>query len=160
MTRRNAHTLALMALSLATALPQAGFAQSDPLIGTWKLNVAKSTYNPGPGPRSDTITFEAVEGGHRSTGEAIDAQGNSRKGDNIEFDDGKFRPVTGIPAFDARASKQVNDSTWWQIRTKAGKVVQTLILAVSADGKTETVTVAGVTGNGQPLYNVIVRDRQ
>jgi hypothetical protein len=33
-------------------------------------------------------------------------------------------------------------------------------LAVSADGKTETVTVAGVTANGLPLYNVIVRDKQ
>lgn len=27
-----------------------GFAQSDPGIGTWKLNLAKSTYSPGPPP--------------------------------------------------------------------------------------------------------------
>jgi hypothetical protein len=76
----------------------------------------------------------------------------------MEFDDGKFRPVTGVAAFVAQATKQVNESTTWEIRTKAGKVVQTLILAVSADGK--TVTVAGITANGLPLYNVIVRDKQ
>jgi hypothetical protein len=132
----------------------------DPLIGTWKLNLEKSTYSPGQPPRSDTVTFEAIEGGLRSTVETIDAQGNSSKRVSIEFDDGKFHPVTGVPAFDAHASKRVNNSTWWVFRTKAGKVVRTLILAVSADGKTESVTVAGVTANGLPLYNVIVRDKQ
>jgi hypothetical protein len=79
MTQRNALTLAPMALLLAAALSEAGFAHSDPLIGTWKLNLAKSTYSPGPPPNSDTMTFDAVEGGHRSTIETIDAQGNSSK---------------------------------------------------------------------------------
>jgi hypothetical protein len=147
-------------LGLAIIAPQSAFAQSDPLIGTWKLNLAKSTYSAGRPPRGDTITFEGVEGGRRSTVETIDAQGNSSKRVTIEFDDGKFHPVTGVPAFDAQATKRVNESTTWEIRTKAGKVVQTLILAVSADGKTESVTVAGVTANGLPLYNVIVRDKQ
>ena len=27
-------------------------AQSNPLVGTWKLNVAKSKFDPGPGPKS------------------------------------------------------------------------------------------------------------
>jgi len=38
--------------------------------------------------------------------------------------------------------------------------VQTLISVVSADGKTWTVTTAGVTPNGQQLYNVVVREKQ
>jgi hypothetical protein len=60
------------------------------------------------------------------------------------------------PAFDAQTTKQVNEPTTWEIRTKPEK--WSLIWAVSADGKTEAVTVAGVTANGMPLYNVIVRD--
>jgi hypothetical protein len=34
-------------------------AQSNPFIGTWKLNTVKSRYSPGPGPQSVTRTFEA-----------------------------------------------------------------------------------------------------
>ena len=32
------------ALAIAAAFPQTVFAQSDPLTGTWNLNLAKSTY--------------------------------------------------------------------------------------------------------------------
>jgi len=35
------------------------YAQSNPLVGTWKLNVAKSKFDPGPGPKSMTRTVEA-----------------------------------------------------------------------------------------------------
>jgi hypothetical protein len=76
------------------------------------------------------------------------------------FDDGKFYPVMGNPAYDAQANKVVNDSTAWVIRTKAGKVVQTLIGVVSADGKTETVTTAGVTADGRRINDVSVYEKQ
>ena len=59
-----------------------------------------------------------------------------------------------------QADKVVNDSTAWIIRTKGGKVVQTLISEVSADGKTWTVTTAGVTPDGQQINNVLVREKQ
>lgn len=32
----------------------------DPFAGTWKLDVAKSTYKPGPAPKSLTVTIEAA----------------------------------------------------------------------------------------------------
>jgi hypothetical protein len=55
MTRRTTLTLttmALLGLAVATALPQAGFAQSaNPWMGTWQTNLAKSTFSPGP-PRA------------------------------------------------------------------------------------------------------------
>ncbi len=35
-----------------TLKPQA----ADPLIGTWKLNLAKSKFSPGPAPKSVTAT--------------------------------------------------------------------------------------------------------
>src|SRR3989442_70870 len=60
MNRRTFTTTALLGLAVATALPQAGLAQSNPLIGTWKLNLAKSKYSPGPPPRSGTSIWEAV----------------------------------------------------------------------------------------------------
>jgi hypothetical protein len=48
---------------VAISVPQTAFAQSNPLfnsvIGTWKLNLAKSTYSPGPPPRSRTLILQA-----------------------------------------------------------------------------------------------------
>ena len=41
----------------------AAFAQSDPQVGIWKLNLAKSTVQPGPGPKSATTKIEAVGAG-------------------------------------------------------------------------------------------------
>jgi hypothetical protein len=148
----NRRTLTLLGLAVvfATALPQTAFAQSSPLIGTWQLNLAKSTYSSGPPPRSGTATFQAEGQGLRGTVEGINAQGNPTKLVVMLFDDGKSYPATGNPAFDAQSNKRVNDSTWWAIRTKAGKVVQTVIIAVSADGKTATATNTGVNSNGGP----------
>jgi hypothetical protein len=58
MNRRNLTTMALLDFAVAT-LPQTGFAQTNPRIGTWKLNLAKSTYNPEAlAPRSSTFNFQ------------------------------------------------------------------------------------------------------
>jgi hypothetical protein len=129
-------------------------------VETWKLNLAKSTYSPGQPPRSQTSNIQAEGQGLRITNEGIDAQGNPTKAVIVLLDDGKSHPVTGVPAYDAQSYKVVNDSTAWTIRKKAGKVVQTLISEVSADGKTWTLTITGVNPNGQQINNVIVRDKQ
>jgi hypothetical protein len=148
------------AVVFAMAAPQAGFAQSSPLIGTWKLNPAKSTYSPGAPLRSQTVTFQSEGQGLRMTVDTIDAQGKLTKTVGMILDDGKFHPVKGVSAYDASSFKIVNDSTTWCIRTKAGKVVQTLIIEVSADNKTLTVAIAGVTANGRYINNVNVSDKQ
>jgi hypothetical protein len=153
--------MTLLALVLPTALPPAGIAQSNPLIGTWKINLAKSKYSPGPAPRSGTTIFEAVGQGLKITAENTDAQGKLTKVDFgvISFD-GKSYPVTGTPDYDASSYKQVNASTFESTRTKAGKVVQTVTIVVSADGKSRTVTTTGVDEKGQQINNVAVYDKQ
>jgi hypothetical protein len=154
-------TLVLLGVVFATALPQAGFAQSDPAIGTWKLNLAKSTYNPGPAPKSNTLIVEAVGQDIRATGQGIDAQGNPTKVDfGVIFYDGKSYPITGVPDYDASSQKRVNNSTTQFTRTKTGKVVQTMTGVTSADGKTLTFTTTGVNANGQQINNVAVYDKQ
>jgi hypothetical protein len=154
-------TMALLAVVSATALTQIGFAQSNSIVGTWKVNLAKSTYSPGPPPRSQTLSYEAVGQGIRVTADGIDAQGNPTK---VVFGpfffDGKPYPVTGTAAFDASSYKIVNDSTVEATRTKAGKVVQTLTRVLSADGTTLTNTSTGVGATGQQINNVAVFDKQ
>jgi hypothetical protein len=62
-------------------LAQAG----DPLIGTWVLNVAKSTYSPGPAPKSETRTYTATARGFTYSSKGIDADGKPTK--NVEVFD-------------------------------------------------------------------------
>ena len=50
-------------LGLSSFLVGEAFAQSDPQVGVWKLNLAKSKYSPGPPPKSATTKIEAVGAG-------------------------------------------------------------------------------------------------
>jgi hypothetical protein len=163
MNRRTTFMLTGMALlGLAvTALPQVSFGQSNPLIGTWKINFAKSKYSPGPPPRSGATIFEAAGQGLRITAEGIDAQGNPTKVNyGISEFDGKSSPVTGSPDYDAQAATRVDANTIIFSRTKAGKLVQHVIIRVSPGGKTRTVTTTGINAKGQPLDNIAFYDKQ
>jgi hypothetical protein len=153
--------LLLLPVVLATAAPQIGFAQSNSSAGTWKLNLTKSKFSPGPPPRSSNLTFQADGQSLTATTEGLDAQGNPRKvvqGPYVY--DGKSYPVTGAPAYDAASYKIVSDSTDEITRTKSGKVVQTVTEVLSADGRTLTFTVTGVNASGQQINNIAVYEKQ
>ena len=82
MNRRNILLIAVGFTSLclaATALPGIGIAENNPLIGTWKLNLEKSKYSPGPAPRSLTLSFVADGANLTNTAEGIDAEGRPQR---------------------------------------------------------------------------------
>src|SRR6202789_3446692 len=89
----------LLQLVAITVLAFAGSAtlraQSNPLVGTWKLNLTKSKYDPGPTPKSLTRTVEAQGNGVKYTFEGVAADGTPiAYGFSTTFD-GKDNPVTG-----------------------------------------------------------------
>ena len=62
---------------------------TDPWIGTWKLNVAKSTFSPGPPPGSNTVKIEVVAGGgQKQTFDGINAQGRPFHSERVTKFDG------------------------------------------------------------------------
>jgi len=163
MNRRTALSLttkALLGLAVATALPQVGFAQSNPLIGTWKLNLAKSTYPPGEAPRSGTLNYTQDGQNIRNTSQGIDAQGNPTTIVFMHIYDGQPHSTTGSPVFDASAYTRLDANTLVFTRSKAGKLVGVGTALVSQDGKTWTVTQTGADANGRPANSVAVYDKQ
>ena len=52
---------------------QAPAQAADSIIGTWTLNVTKSTYSPGPPPKSLTVKIEAAGDGIKSTADTVAA---------------------------------------------------------------------------------------
>ena len=162
MNRRAAfiHTgMTLLGLAIA-ALPQVGFAQSDPWLGTWKLNLEKSKYGPVPLPKSLTVTIQEEGPNHKVTAVGIDAEGKPTSNVFNFIYDGMPHPVTGIPNFDAIAPTRVDAYTTIISRTKAGKLVRASIDVVSRDGKTLTGTTAGIEANGRQFNIVNVYDKQ
>jgi hypothetical protein len=66
-------------------------------MGTWKLNVAKFTYTPGPAPKSLTYTYAPFgKDGVKNTSAGIDANGKSIHSEYSAEVDGKEYPTKGF----------------------------------------------------------------
>ena len=133
-------------------------AQPDPAVGTWKLNVAKSTYSPGPAPTGHTMTIESVGEETKVTVKGTGADGSGSVSYSYKTD-GKDYPTTGSQDFDSVALKR-SGMTVEGVRKKDGKQVQTYSRVVSKDGTTMTVTFKGMNAKGQTINNVAVYEKQ
>ena len=151
-----------IALMLATLLESASLlAQQDPFIGTWKLNLAKSKYSPGPALKSETVMLEPYgKSGQKLIADGVNAQGAPTHMDwSAEFD-GKDYPVKGSQISDTLSLKRIGPNIEEATFKKGGKATVTLRAVVSKDGKTTTTTSTGTDAQGQRVDNVAVYDRQ
>ena len=124
----------------------------DNWIGTWKLNVAKSKYNPGPAPKSGFLKFDPSPDGIKLTQEMVNADGKAMPGGYTAKFDGKEVAYAGNPDADMATPKRIDDNSYQNTWKKAGKVTITAKVVVAADGKCLTVTQSGTNSKG--------RDRQ
>lgn len=149
-------------LALVAACSTAQAQSPDPWIGTWKANLAKSTYNPGPKPTvAGTVKMEPSAGEIKTTIDASDPQGRPTHTENVGKFDGKDNPVTGAPAPNTTiALKRINGRTFEAVGKVDGKPTVTTRVVISADGKTLTATQTGKNPQGQNVHNVIVADKQ
>jgi hypothetical protein len=137
-------------------------AQSEPFNGTWKLNVAKSKFNPGPPFKSETRTYESSSDSFKVTVERVNGDGsNQQYGIRPKFD-GKDFPITGQGpgGADTISIKRIDARTTMSNLKKSGKVLFTNRSVVSKDGKVLTLTAKGVDASGKPLDVVAVYDKQ
>jgi hypothetical protein len=147
---------------LATVFASTALAQAaDSQVGTWKLNVAKSKYAPGPMPKSGTTKIEAAGMGTKIVVDQVMADGSTRHWEVTANYDGKDSPVTGNnPDADMVARTRINANIVKTVYKKGGKVTTSQTSEVSADGKTRTVKTTGVNAAGQTVNNVAVYEKQ
>ena len=69
----------------------------DPRTGTWILNLSKSTYKPGPAPKSQTVTIEPSGQGERVKSEALNTNGTRVVTEYTAAYDGTDYPLKGSP---------------------------------------------------------------
>lgn len=148
-------------LFVAVAFSATLWAADDPLMGTWKLNLAKSKSTPGPPPKSQTNKYEpSGANGSKFTQDIVNAKGEANHNETTYIFDGKEHPVTNFPNVDTVMNRRINASTTERIAKKGGKVVNTIRRVVSKDGKTLTVTQKGTDAQGKPFSSVAVYDKQ
>lgn len=144
----------------AIAASQGAAAKADPIAGTWTLNVAKSTFTPGPAGKSGTVTFETAGQGVHVVADLVDGTGAKVHTEYTANYDGKDYPITGSPVSDTVVLKRIDANTAERTDKKNGKAVGTYLRKLSADGKTMTVTQKGTGPDGKPFTNVLVFERK
>ena len=150
--------VALLAVVGASSL----HAQSNAVVGTWKLNLTKSKFDPGPAPKSLTRTVVAAGDGLKYTFEGVSADGKPVSYSFTVKFDGKDYPVTGaMPAgADNISVKKVDANNYEATLKKSGKVIGTSKVTVSTDGKVTTVDASGTNAAGAKTHDVQVYDKQ
>jgi hypothetical protein len=150
-------TVAAVAVSVAlwSAAAQGQTQSTDPLVGTWTLDVAKSKFSPGPAPKSITLTFSETADGMKQTSDAVLPDGQTIHQEATAKADGKDYPLSGSPIADT-VSFTRNGNARTRVDKKDGKIVMTYEGVLSADGKTFTVAVKGTNAKGQPVSNSVV----
>jgi hypothetical protein len=145
---------AILAMCAGTAFA------ADPAVGTWNLNLAKSTFNPGPAPKAQTRTYAESAQGTTVTTKTTAADGKESTNTLTFKEDGKPYPISGSPNADMVSITRVDPLTIHGTRTKAGAVVGTVVRSVSKDGKTLTFKENGVDAKGVKFNDVLIYDRQ
>src|SRR5207245_229039 len=138
------------------------FAQSNPLVGTWKLNPEKSKFNPGAEQTSMTRTVEAQGDGVKYTFDGVSGDGTAIAYSFAVSFDGKDNAITGsMPSgADSISAKRIDSNTFDATLKQGGKVIATSKVEVSQDGKVTTVTSKGTNATGQATNDVSVYNKQ
>jgi hypothetical protein len=149
-------------LSLSAVALTAQTKPADPWLGTWKVDLAKSTFSPGPAPTvAATMTIERSGSGMKTTITNVDAEGKPVPTETLWAFDGKDNPVKGAQAPNTTAAyKRIDDRTFEVTSKVDGKTTVITRIVVSADGKTLTATQTGTNPQGQSVKNVIVGVKQ
>ena len=151
-------TPVLFTLCFATAFAQT--AAKAVFVGTWKLDVTKSKYAPGPTPKSQTAKLDSVTGGMSVVSDRVEADGQKVHFEWTAKFDGKDYPVKGDATRDNVAVRKVDDYTLEITNKKSGKDTTTIKAVYAKDGKSRVETVTGTNAQGQKINNVTVWDKE
>jgi len=144
-------TLSVVSLSAQT---------SDPLAGTWELNLGKSKFSPGPPPKSETRTYDVTGQQEKMIAKGMDAEGKPTLIQFTATRDGKDYPYTGSPIIDTVSLTPVDTFTLTFVTKKDGKVALTGTRVISNDGKMMTLSSKGTNPKGQPVENTAVYEKR
>jgi len=158
------HRRFLFALVAVVVVSVAGWAE-DVQTGHWTLNLAKSQFKTSPAPKTQIVTI-VPEGkdGVKVTADVVRTNGAKAAFAYAAQYDGKEYPRTetgdGAVSGQMVTLKRIDNSIAERITYLKGKKLVIEKWEISSDGKTRTVTQSGLGGDGKPVDNVLVYDKQ
>jgi hypothetical protein len=139
-------SVAVACLAVAVCLlSQPAFAQVNPRVGTWTLDLAHSSYQQGAAPGKETRTYLATDdGGVQMTADVVLVDGVKQPVGYRAKYDGKDYPYSGA----AGDTIALTGDVWMSDATikMRGKIEQTSHSVVSKDGKTMTLVTKTASG--------------
>ena len=141
-----------------------GASATDPFVGTWKLNKEKSTSD-GASLKEFVQTMESRGPNELVVGvKRTEENGKITTFQNVLHFDGKEYPAIDamgkiVPEYTI-VSTRIDDRHYRNVAYKNGKQFQMTESAISADGRTRTNTITGLSPNGGPINEVDVYDKQ
>jgi hypothetical protein len=153
----------MLAAVIVVVLSQAGISAQVPAgwLGTWKLNVAKSTYDPGPAPyKRATYTIEPRDAGLKVTYDMVHPRGGVTHLEWTGQLDGRDYPVQGIDEVLTYAYRPLGDGSFEVIVKFDGRVTAISQVTLSDDGRTMITTTKGRGARGQDVLTRTVYEKQ
>jgi hypothetical protein len=132
---------------------------ADPVVGTWKLNVAKSKFNAGSELTAGTRVYTEANGLYTLDQKLTGADGKVRS-NRAQYRDGKEQKQATAGPADTTLGKKIDANTWDFDLKRDGKVVGHVHRVVSAHGKTLTVENTGMQLTGATGDETLVFDKQ
>jgi major membrane immunogen (membrane-anchored lipoprotein) len=149
-----------IALTLAVCLVGVAVCHaSDPNMGTWKLNEAKSKFPPGA-TKNTTVVYSSAGDMTKVTTDGTNGDGKPVQSEWTGKFDGKDYPVTGGSSGVTRSYVKVDDHTLKLTNKKDGKVTSSGRAVVSADGKIRTVNLNWTSDDGKKMASTAMYDKQ
>ena len=155
-------------------LAAAGLASSlwaaDPLIGTWKLNTAKSKYAPDSqlSKKEYTIVvrdagdlFEVTETGIRNDGSPVAAKFMfPQKGGALMPPKEPLKSQTPVPQGAYFVATVIEPGNFYNTHLQDGKQVRVVHVEVGKDGKTMRISIKGMDARGKPCEDLEFYERR
>jgi hypothetical protein len=148
----------LSLIAAAAMLCAAPAFAADPIVGTWKLDVAKSKFG-DVAPAAGTRVYTVNNGVYKLEQTMTGADGKEMKSESI-YSNGKEEKQTSHAVGDAVLAKKIDANTWDFDVKKDGKVVGHVHRIVSTDGKTLTVHNTGAKMSGAKTDETLVYEKQ
>ena len=146
-------------LTMGSAVIAAG-SDADPVVGTWKLNLAKSTFAGVPSYKSQIRTYSRSARDLTLKMTTVSGEGKETTTQATYKLNGKDYPSMGNPDFDSLSGMQIDTNTVEFTLKRAGKPVGTIRRTVSKDGQTLTINFVLTNANGVQTSALTVFDKQ
>jgi hypothetical protein len=148
--------LALLLQSVAVSHPAI-----DAWFGTWTLNLAQSTYVPGPPPYARAqYVIEPWKDGLKVTYDMVYPRGGTTHWEWAGKFDGQPYPLQGIDEYVTYAYQRLDDRTYDVVVRIDERPAGMSRVALSPDGKTITTTTTGKDSTGRVVTTTTVYEKR